>query len=239
MQESAESRRKTRFGIVGGVAALLGLALAFALPRWRAVPDRASASSVGAAVLSGARGPSPATASLRQRIGSENLNKISKDPRSPAYDPFKLALLGTNTNDLYESEPRSEPWATAVESLLRTLAEERLKNVAGARLVAVDCRTSACAIKAEAPADQEIELQLEMQAAPYGQYETYNAEDTEDGMFRFGIVGLIGASRRDPAVLAEHLEKIRRRAEDKKTQRLEKIKALREERARNKPSRRS
>jgi hypothetical protein len=232
MGPAVESRTaKMRSVLLGGVAALLGLALSFARSG-----ANVEAGAVGSANLTAARcGPQglpPQIAKLRKQIESEGMHKVSVDPRSPDYDPVKLAILGKNGVDLYEAEPRQDPWASDIEGLLRPLAEERLKDVPGAKVVEIDCRTSSCAVTAEAPAESEFELQVELQAAPYAQHENFKAERTENGMVRFGIIGLIRKDKRDPAAFAENIKRTRSLAEGRKALRMAEIKAHREESAR-------
>jgi hypothetical protein len=234
MPPIAESRKPTKHLAAAGVlAAFLGLGLSAALSgrqvhRPTATATRAIASCPGVVPPA----PTPELAKLRQAVNDEGAAKISADPRSPNYDPVKLALLGKNPHDLHDAEPRQEAWAAAIEGQLKSLAEDRLKNVPGGSVVDVDCRTSSCTLTAEAPLDSELELQLELQAVPYGQYEAYKGQQTEDGKFRYAVVGLIDPNRKDPAAFAERLQKVQVMAEVRKDQRTARLKLLHEERDR-------
>jgi hypothetical protein len=221
-----------RIRLLAGAAVLIGLGLSFL---WSRPSDDSPGRAGTANGLAGGRRASdvvpPGIAKLRSEAMKDR-HKVSTDPRHPAYDPRKLALLGKNAFDLYESEPRVESWASAIEGLLQPVVEERVKNVPGAKVVAIDCRTSSCAVTAEAPAQLDLELQLELQATPYGDHEVFKVEESEEGTFRFTIIGLMSSERRAPQIYGERLEKLRVAAEGRKAQRIARLKILREQRAR-------
>jgi hypothetical protein len=223
---------RTRFALVGGGAAVLGLGLSFF---WSYLGlDR------GPTQATSATGPGPCGPASRQPGPIERLRddarasapKISTDPRSPRYDPFKLALLDKNPYDLHESEPRVEPWASTVEGLIVPEVDEWLKNVPGARVAAIDCRTSSCAVTGEAPMELDLELIFEMQTGSIGEYAAFKTNKTEDGKYQFTVIGLIGADKREPSQYIEWIKERRRLAQATRPQRLLSLKARREARAR-------
>lgn len=229
--------RMRRLGLWGGAAAVVGLALS--IP-WSQLGSNRKTGKMRPAVAEGDRRAvathGPGIAKLREAVAADRGQGLSTNPGSPGYDPVKLALLQKNPFDLYESEPRSGAWASAIEGLMRPVVEQRLKDVPGGKMVAIDCRTSSCAITAEAPKESDLELQYELQAGAYGQYETFKAEETEDGTLRFTIVGLIGADKHDPGAYAAWLEKGQAAANARKPQRMAALKARRERRAREQES---
>ncbi len=213
--------------LLAGAAAVLGLTLSFVRARLAA---SVAAASVARAKAKGDR-CEPAkrplvVAKLREAVANGSL-ELSTDPRSPHYDPVKLARLEKNAFDLYESEPRAEEWARAVETAVRPLVDERLKEVPGGKVVAIDCKTSSCAVTVEAPKESEIELQYEIQAVAFGQHEVFRVEKTAPETFRFTTVSLIDAEHHDPKVYADWLRRIQAKAESRKPGRDAAIKAQR------------
>ena len=232
MSATADSgSRRIRLGLVGGGAAVLGLGLSFVwfYLRPNRVPTREASVAGPAFCGPSSKQPGP-LAGLREQARA-TASTISTDPRSPRYDPFKLALLDKNPYDLHESEPRSEPWASTVEGLMKPLVEDRLKNVPGAKVAAIDCRTSSCAVTAEAPMESDLELTFELQTGSIGQYEVFKASKTEDGNYQFTVIGLIGADTREPPQYIEWVKEKRRAAEASRPKRLLSLKARREKRA--------
>lgn len=81
---------------------------------------------------------------------------VEQNPLSPEYDPVLVsAVYERHVRELYEDEPRTEPFASEREAFLQSIVGADLeKYFPAAGVAGVECRTSSCVIRLEVPASQ-------------------------------------------------------------------------------------
>jgi hypothetical protein len=79
----------------------------------------------------------------------------TEDPNSPSYDPAELARSQKiKVENLFEQEPRDEPWASQRQETLGTLLEQEISAYPGAALVSTECRRYSCKYVVDVPRDK-------------------------------------------------------------------------------------
>jgi hypothetical protein len=91
----------------------------------------------------------PAGAAAPVRLAAQTSatgERLETDPRSPAYQPARLARV-VGFQAVFDSEPRDPAWAGPVEAELSPLLATSLKQIVpDVTSAALDCRTTLCRI---------------------------------------------------------------------------------------------
>jgi hypothetical protein len=147
------------------------------------------------------------------RFEPTSSSPVQSDPTRPDYDALKLSDIGYSMKDIYEAEPRNERWARAMESRLekRLLGDLPAFSERG-KLAGVECRSSSCEVKVDAPFEDINRMNFGLQYPPLGDAFSPSISDKpiEAGWHRHTVHVLFSPENRDLRALAE-LDRTRRK----------------------------
>jgi hypothetical protein len=100
------------------------------------------------------------------------------------YDPTKLLENGVPAPEVFDKEPRTGPWADAVETVVGGAMGRDLEAMVPAAGVAIKCKTLSCLVGVDAPTEQRetaLAITKFLMLAPW----VVDLEAEEDGTMRW------------------------------------------------------
>jgi hypothetical protein len=128
------------------------------------------------------------------------------DPSDPGYDAIAVRHgLQKSPREIFELEPRKEPWASVHEKLFAEQVGADLARASpSARIDRVECHTQSCAVHLVTPATEENRTLLGVQLISYSH--TFGVgggdEDLGDGKVRFPFHLVLSVRERDEDPMA-------------------------------------
>jgi hypothetical protein len=99
-----------------------------------------------------------------QRHAPPKLVEVSRpdwNPRAPEYNPVGLWKSGATGTEIFDAEPRLEPWATKVEAkLLPMMRADLAKLLPNVTNVDLECHTATCRVTYDGPKNRMEQIQV-------------------------------------------------------------------------------
>jgi hypothetical protein len=111
----------------------------------------------------------PQPAASPPRFLTKQAVPVQNDPTQPDYDPVQLSAVGHSFQDIFKAEPRNRRWASAIEHILDSRLAGDLPVFSGeAKIAGIECHTSSCEVKVDAPFDDVHRVTFGLQYPPLG-----------------------------------------------------------------------